>query len=239
MPKPIPMEQVIDVVVSYVVKRQLQGRPTTLRQVSKRVGLGTSTIKGQLEYYLVQYVLIPYGEKDWVTSSIEIAIASMPDLLAERNNFTVQQIEESYNRFLGGVKLELMEEEGEEEDEEEIDPVTNMDPYYPYRINTQQYQALKNELIAYQELVREAKERGYSGSAIMRSVGGDRMRYIILGPLWRPYVYRNKRFYLREILNHLNQSYKSYSVEGTADLKRWRRRKSQPGYTPTPLRRLG
>lgn len=237
MPKSIPMEQVIDVVVSYVVKRQVQGRPTTLRQLSKRVGLGAPTIKGILEKHLVQYVLIPYGKKDWVTSGIEIAITAMPDMLAERNHFTVQQVEESYQRFLGDMKLEPVEEEEYEDEEGEIDPVTNMDPYAPYRINTEQYQTLKHELIPYLELIREARKRGFSGSAVMRATGGDRMRYELPGPLWRPYVYRNKRFYLREVLNHLNQSYKTYKLSGTADLKRYNKRKSDGDFVPTMLRR--
>lgn len=225
MPRPIPLEQVVDVVVSYVVRRQIQRRPTTLRQVSKRVGLGVPTVKAQLEKAGVQYVLIPYGEKEWVTSGIEILITSMSERLAERNFFTVQQVEQSYRDFIGDVELLPLEEE-EEGDDEDFDPVENMDPYYPYRIDTKQYQALKHELIDYQTLIREARERGYSGSAIMRSVGGDRMRYALPGPLWRPYVYRNKRYYLREVLNHLNQSYKNYKLSHTAEKKRYRRRKN-------------
>lgn len=227
MPKSVPMEQVIDVVVLYIVKRQLQGRPTTLRQVSKRVGLGAPTIKAQLEKYSVKYVLIPYGEKEWVTSSTEIAIQSMPSRLAERNGLTIEQVEQSYVDILDSVELEPLESEvEEEEDVEELDPVTNMDPYYPYRIDTNQYQALKHELIDYRGLIREARKRGYSGSAIMRAVGGDRMRYALPGPLWRPYVYRNKRYYLREVLNHLNQCYRTYKLEKTGEKKRYRRKKN-------------
>lgn len=227
MAKIVPMEHVIDVALSYIVKRQIQGRPTTLRQVSKRVGLGVSTVKGQFEKYAVQYVLIPFEEDNWTSSAIEVAVSSMPEKLAERNRFTVQQVEESYKNFMGDIELWPLEEgeEGEWEDRE-LGAITNMDPYYPYRIDTQQFQALKHELITFPELIEEGKKRGYSGAAIIRSVGGHKMVYALPGPLWRPYVYRNKRYYLKEVLNHLNQSYITYRSAVTAGKKRHRRLQS-------------
>jgi hypothetical protein len=235
MPKAIPMEQVIDVVVFYLAKRQIQGRPTTLRQLSKRVGLGAPTVKAELEKHMVQYILIPYGDRIWVTSSIEIVLVTMPEKLAARNGFKLEDIEASYNRYFGEEELEPLDDEGEVED---IDPVTNMDPYAPYRITTRQYQALKHELISFPELIREGQKRGYAGRAIERATGGNRMRYALPGPLWRPYVYRNHRYYMREVLNYLHQAFATYKLPGTADLKSYRRRVARGEYVPTKLQRL-
>lgn len=232
--KYIPLEFVIDVEVFYIVKRQLQGRPTTLRQVCKRVGLGAPMVKGILEKNRVQYILIAYGEKDWVTSGIEIAIKSLPENIAIRNGYTTQQIEDAYEKYFGDYVLEKVEEtvpidpgtifkRGGPKEEE--DPVLAADPYAYYRIDTPQFQVLKHELIAYSDLIKEAMDRGYSGSAIRRATGGHRLIYELAGPLWKPYMYKNKRYYLREVLNHLNQSYKTYKFPKTGTLKMNNRKK--------------
>lgn len=236
MPTIIPMERIIDVVVAYIVKRQMQGRPTTLRQMSRRVGIGVSAIKGLLEKNLVQYILIPYGEKEWVTSSIEIVIQSVPPMLALRNHFTTEEVEESYQRFMGDMEIELLDPEPMEADER-INPVDNMDPYASYRIDTRQYQAIKHELISHKKLIREGIKRGFPGRAIDRATGGNRMRYIPAGALWRPYMYRNNRYYLREVLNHLYQVFNMYKRQSTAELKKYRKRHEDGYIVPTFMRK--
>lgn len=219
MPHPIKHSDVIDTAVSFVARRQIQGRPTTMRQLAKRVGLGASVIKSVFEEHGIQYVLIPYGEGKWAQSSIEIALMTLPEKVALRNGYTVKDVEDSYEKIFNSVQPEPLEPD-EEGVFATIDPVLNMDPYGPYRIGTKEYQTLKHELIDFRTLVEEGKKKGYPYRAIQRATGGDRMRYKLPSPIWRPYVYKKKRFYLREVLNHLNQVYKTYKRSSTADLKR-------------------
>lgn len=217
MPHPIPMEDVIDVLIIYLAKRQMQGRPTTLRQMSKRIGLGAPVLKAELEKNAVQYILIPHGERDWVTSSTEIAIVSLPEKLASRNGLSLEKIEESFQKYFGKHGLEPIDLD----DQLTVgDRVLDMDPYAPYRITTDQYRALKSQLISYPQLIQEARERGYSGRAVERAVGGNRLRYGLASELWRPYVFRNHRYYLREVLNYLAESYTTYLMDSTAEKKK-------------------
>lgn len=232
MPRPILFSDVIDIAVSYVAKRQLQGRPTTMRQLAKRIGLGSSTIKGVLEQHGVQYVLIPYDDKHWSQSNIEIVLSTLPENIAVRNGFSVEEIEKSFERLFEEEPEPVEQEEDGIEADIETDPVLNLDPYAPYRITSAQYQALRNELIDFPTLVEEGKKRGYPYRAIFRAVGGDRMRYKLPSAVWRPYFYKKKRYYLKEVLNHLNEVYLTYKNDNTADLKRYRRKRAVEGPSP-------
>ena len=230
MPKPIPLSDVLDVTVAYVIRRQLQGRPTTLRQLSKRIGLGVPTIRGIMEKHQVDYVLIPHNDS-WAASSTEIAIRTMPEAIAARSNLTQIQVEVSYRKIFGDEEPEPLEEEEVTVSEEDpiMAAVSNVDPYYAYRIDINQYNRMRGELFDYGTLIKEVKKRGYSGAAVLRAVGGDRMKYELVSPVWRPYVYRNRRFYHKDVLQHLNDLFKTYKKAKTAKKKKFLRAQK---YTP-------
>lgn len=239
MPKPIPLGEVLDVTVSYLIRRQLQGRPTTLRQMSKRIGLGVPTIRGILEKNQVVYYLISHSEDSWSASSTEIAIRTMPEELARRNNLTQHQIEESYRKIFGDEEPQPIKRNrrGDNLRKPPEDPimeaVNNADPYYQYRIDGEEFKRLKDKLLDYHTLIKEVRKRGYPGSAALRAVGGDRMKYELASPVWRPYVYRNRRFYHKDVLNHLNDLYKTYKKAKTGRKKKFLRAQK---FTPKEYR---
>lgn len=223
MPKPVTFKELAAVVLTYVIKRQRQGRPTTLRQVSKRVSMGVPTVLHYLDLEKVNYIILAYGN-DQRDHKTEIAIRSIPAALAARMVYTVAQVEESYRAIFG---------EGETPVVYKADPanaradkagllraeVVN-DPYGPYRIDSESYRALKKNLIAYDELIKLVRERGIPGSAAMRAVGGDKLRYPLASPVWRPYIYRNHRFYHKDVLKHLDEVYTTYKHPAYGERKK-------------------
>lgn len=226
MPNPVAIGEVLDVALTYILRRQFQGRPTTVRQVSKRIGLGISTVKTLFEQYNVVYVLFSQDE-EWSSTAVEIAIRSMPEYLAERNGFTLSDIETSFNRLFGEGGAEKLEEDSllfqveplRTEEALVLSEIHEMDPYHAYRIDTNQFKVMKPHLISLEDLKAEAKRKGYPTSAIMRAVGGDRMRYGLVSPVWRPYVYRNIRYYLKDVLNHLPEVFQTYKRPKTGQKK--------------------
>lgn len=225
MPTPIPIGEVLDVTVAYLIRRQLQGRPTTLRQLSKRIGLGVPTIRGLLEKSQVEYILISHNETKWSASATEIAIKSMPENIARRSHLTKSQVEESYEKIFGEEELTPVVKEVKLPKKEDpvLAAVVNVDPYYEYRITADEYRRLKDDLFDYKTLIKEVRKRGYPGAAVLRAVGGDRMRYELVTPVWRPYVYRNRRYYHKEVLKHLNDLYRTYKKAKTGRKKKFLR----------------
>lgn len=226
MPNPIPLDRVVDTALIYVLKRQVQGRPTTVRQLSKRIGLGVSTIKGKLEEEEVDYVLIMQDEDSWSSSDLEIAIRAVPEKIAMRNNLTTEEIHDSYLAIFGNddpVEKEAMTEVDREE------AINNSDPYYPYRITTAEYRKMKDKLIGYFDLVAYAKKHGYAGSAVWRAVGGDRLILEFATPMWRPYIYQGSRYYSKEVLKHLPDLLLTYKKDRTGKVKEQKRRRRVAG----------
>jgi len=226
----------LDSVLTYLIRRQMQGRPTTVRQVAKRVGLGHQIIKALMEKNKVDFVLIPIdsSRKSWTQNTIEVAIRDLPDLIAERNNFKAEEVRQSYIDIFGEPEpLPTVTKVGKKKAPlakarpDEVNPQT-YDPYYLYRITTEEYQTLKNDLITLDELLAEARRKKYPLRAVRRATGGDRMKYRLASPVWRPYVYRNKRFYLRDVLQKLHECYRTYQHAETAE-KKWRQRREQIG----------
>lgn len=224
MPRWIPETQILVDAVRYLCARQLADRPTTLRQLSQRMGLGAPTLLGRFEKAYVHYVLIPYG-KGWGNGNIEILLQEIPDKLAEETGIENQELLSTYEKILKTREAEFLEKQEritvpEDSPGEELEPYEEMDPYAPYRIGLQEFRMLEHQLISYAELREIARERGYKSTAIMRATGGDRMRYKLPSMHWRPYVFRNKKYYLKEILRHLSESDRMYKNPLTALLKR-------------------
>lgn len=208
MPHPIPSDRIVPIAVRYLSHRQLQGRSTTLREFCKRMGLGKGYLFRKLEEADVEYVV----------GSEKIVLANLPDALAEEVGIDNTKLYESY--------LKMNKESDTESEELFVEPAKfNADsgPYGPYRISQQEFNELKKDLIPFDELVRIAKIRGYTRQAIYRAVGGPKMRYELAGPLWRPYVYENKKYYASEVTRYLSQSDRTYKNRSTASLKKLHR----------------
>lgn len=221
MPRPIPMEEVLDTAVVYILKRQVSGRPTTLRQLSKRVGLGVATTRGELDAGGVEYVLIAHDEETWAMSAMEIVIRSIPESLSAAVGFTLKEVENSFREIFGDSEPVPVDPTVVEE--EVSATVSDSDPYYIYRITAAEYRKMKKDLISYPELKERAKKEGYSGSALLRAVGGNRLTEKFAHPRWRPYIYQGSRFYKREVLKHLSDlqlTYKDREVSKTKEKKR-------------------
>lgn len=233
MPR-VPKDELVYTAVMYLGKRQLQKRPTTLRQLSKRMGIGGPRILGIFEQHHVIYTLIPYAEKAFI-SQLEVLLKEIPEEIASRAGIPKEEVEASYSDLL--AEAEVAEEEfltvtpHTLVNEDVLEPVEAIDPLVYYRIDEEQLNALMPELITYKELVAAAKKKGYRPSAIWRATGGDRMEFKLPGPLWRPYIFRKKRYYLKEVLNYLDQSDLTYKKRSTAELRRQERngsRKNEP-----------
>lgn len=232
MPKPVALNEIVNVVLVYVVKRQRQGRPTTLRQVSKRVGVGAPTIQSLLDEAKVLYYVIAYGE-DYRKHKVEVAIRTLPEKVAIRAGLTVEMVEKSYRDVFGEGEPQIIQEIEPSENRGEETPALGLkgevigDPYAPYRIGSDEYRKLEKRLITYEDLIRQGRERGAAGSAVMRAVGGDRMKYPLVSSLWRPYVYRNHRYYLKEVLKNLDEVYTTYKHPAYGEIKKKRFKRAQ------------
>lgn len=107
--------------------------------------------------------------------------------------------------------------------EDEVDEVVQLDPYAPYRIDAQQFEVLRPQLLPSKELYAAARAQGFAERAINRAVGGDKMVFQPVGPFWRPFVYKGTRWYLKELLDHLEESDYTYRIQTARDKKRAKR----------------
>lgn len=233
-PKTLSYKDQLQTLLTYQVRRQLQGRPTTLRQLSKRMGLGAPYVQGLLERSSIQYSLISYVDTPKThLDNVEILLGSMPEKLAAEMGVDLEALAYSYNRVMREETepLERVEERKTPTlpGEEVLEELDSVDPYARYRISEEQYAALRHQLISFQELMTEARMRGYKTTAIRKATGGSRMRYPLAGPLWRPYLVGKKRYYLRELLKNLDQSDKMYLHQSVAKRRKAARKgKEEP-----------
>jgi hypothetical protein len=227
MPHPIPLDRVVPTAVGYLARRQIARRPTTLRQLSKRMGLGSTTITGMFETHGgIVYHLVRHGNRTR-QGNIEIFLEKVPVELAESANISLEELESSFREhFRNGSPRPLPAAERINSGipgEPNRPLVDDIDPYHAYRIREDEFEVLRPELITMRELMAHARAQGYSYSAIVRAVGGDKMRFQLAGPTWRPYIFRNKRYYLRAVLANLAESDATYKYPSTAGRKRARR----------------
>lgn len=78
MPKPIPEWDQLRVLVSYLLRRQLSHKPTTLKQASQRMGLAVAKIYNLLEDNTIIYWLRRTTYK-YKYEGMEIFIRSIPE----------------------------------------------------------------------------------------------------------------------------------------------------------------
>lgn len=214
----IPSETV-EVAVFFLVKRQLQGRPTTLRLLSKRIGLAASRLLDAVEVYGIRYVLVSHeelrGRVARGQNNTEVLLSYMPKDYALRLNIEAERVEESFRSVMGEDPEPV--DEFVEAQEKGIEVAEKLDPFSGYRITKDKYEVLKNNLITFEELVQIGREQGYSVAAIRRATGGDRMRYQLPSFFWRPYVLGKKRYYLKDVIDHLPESDRTYKSRGKLD----------------------
>src|SRR5690606_6990650 len=102
--------------VRYLVKRQVENRPTTLYQMAKRMGYGIEHLKGLMEEERVEYILIPHGDETNYKTT-EILIRSIPQSIVVELGIANQRVEESFSAAFGEIepisKIDLPEIEVE------------------------------------------------------------------------------------------------------------------------------
>lgn len=79
MPHPIPRWDLVRVAVQYLHRRQQRDEPTTLEQLSKRLGVGVKTILDLLEDEKVVYSLYGSAKKSYTKS--RIFVSDLPEHL--------------------------------------------------------------------------------------------------------------------------------------------------------------
>jgi hypothetical protein len=212
----------IEIAVTYLVKRQLQGRPTTMRQLGKRMGIMSGRVLDAIEAQGVLYVLVTHeelaGRVTWGHSNTEVMLQHVPEYYAKIIGVSVDEIEKSFTDIYGEQPKPHPRYKQALANGEPI--AESLDPFAGYRIDRDKYEALKVHLITFDELVQVAREKGFSVAAIRRATGGDRMRLPLPSFFWRPYVYGKKRFYLKDVLYHLGESDLTYRSRGKLDGRR-------------------
>lgn len=217
----ISLEQV-EIAVTYLAKRQLQGRPTTLRQLGKRMNFVSGAVLDAMEERGVRYALIPHDEIGsrvrWGQSKTEVMLRYVPENYAKILGVSVGEVEKSFTRIFGENPKPVAEYVEAQEYEAYV--AEKVDPFSDYRISRDKYEAIKKDLITFEELMQVAREKGFSVSAIRRATGGDRMSLPLPSFFWRPFVLGKKRFYLKDLLYHLDESDKTYTDRTKRDQKR-------------------
>lgn len=215
----------LELATIYLTKRQLQGRPTTLRRLGKRMGISASQVLDGLESKGLRYVLLAHeelgGRKKRGTTNTEVLLSHVPEAYAKSISLDAQAVEESFREVFRSDP-EPVDDYVEAQEAGQVIADT-LDPFAPYRITPDKYEVLKEFLITFEELVQVAREQGYAVSAIRRACGGDRMREPLPSFFWRPYVLGKKRFYLKDVVDHLVESDKTYASRGKLNRVRMQR----------------
>lgn len=228
MPTPLPDYRVLHVALLYLSHRQEDNRPTTIRQFTGRMGLGKERLLGMLVKAGVSYVLFQHSDTLQKVGNQEIVLIKLPDGLAGDLGLDNKVIHRSYLKLFKRKKPQLLlprevvpVPEGSPGDV--LSPEEMADPHFLYRINQEQFDELKDHLIKRDELFRIAKERGYGNYTIHRAIGGQKMRWVLAGPAWRPYYYKHQTYFHKDVLKVLHQSDRLYKNPRTAIWKRYLR----------------
>lgn len=213
MPRPIPYYDLIFHILRYLVNRQIKERPTTLYQMSKRMGYGVEHIQSILEREKVGYVFINHSEAvdDRTT---EILIKSIPQSIVIQLGIDNQKIEAAFISILESI----------ETDEKLIDRI---DPIAKYRIEDRAFEVLKPHLISWRKLSQELVRRGYPKHFVWIRLTKENL-YENLSPVWRPYYYKRNIYFLKKCLQHTRELAPYFKPTGTAKVRRNKHKK----YTP-------
>jgi hypothetical protein len=98
MPNPIPEWDYFRVILSYMIKKQLDYRPPTLKMLSLRVGIGADKILQVLDEHNVQYEEIKRTVKDKLAGR-ELLLVSIPPQLEELFSVDNKAIQETYQEL--------------------------------------------------------------------------------------------------------------------------------------------
>lgn len=98
MPKPIPRWDMTRVLVQYLVTRQLEKRPVTVKEMSNRMGVGASVIFEMLNKEKIEYTRIP-ARIGW-DSEDRIILTSIPDKLVIQQKLPKEKILEAGEEIL-------------------------------------------------------------------------------------------------------------------------------------------
>lgn len=199
MPRQIPYYDLIFHILRYLVNRQIDQRPTTLYQLSKRMGYGVDHIQGILEGEKVEYVLIDHGEgADYRTT--EILLKSIPEFIVLQLGIGNEKIEAAFVSVLD--KVEPISKSNLPNSDVEI--IDLIDPIAKYRIQNRTFDILKPYLMSGQQLSRKISRKGYPKTFVDFKLLGENL-YEKLSPVWRPYIHSGKAYFLKSCLAHVRE----------------------------------
>lgn len=230
----------------FVLCRQIANRVTTLYQLYNNVSTGTDYLKGILEKAKVEYVLIPHSEK-FHRRTTEILISHIPEDTIEAistvkkgrkyisTGITAESIKESYNHLFGQIDVKHyapIEYRKVREDTpgDDLSIEEQSDPYVKYRIEKEEFEGLKDQLIKRDNLMQIAKYRGFTYNQIRRAVGEPKMRFKLVNENWRPYVYQGDRYFHISVLDFLYESDKTYFTPFEGRQQRAKRLRDSPDF---------
>lgn len=216
MPRPIPDWKVPYVLVMYLAKRQLDGRPTTLKEVTDRLGLGSAYLLGILEKFKVRYALINHNEKNtYSPKTTEVVLGEIPEDLAFDTGVSRERLILSYEKIFN--TREMPDLVGPEK----------VDAFDKKRLTERQFKVLEPFMITRLQLLKLGMEAGYSQHILLRAMG-EAGRFKPPSSVWLPHIYRGKYYYAREVLNHLEECEQTYRRERyTRKYKEEKKRKEE------------
>ena len=192
--KPYPEWAIPRMLLGYIGRKQVERRPVTLFNMSKRIGFGVSRLLALLEEHKVTYSLIQHEEK-YNARTTEVLLDHIPHDLAMDAGINAEKISQIYR--------EIMDEAASEP----VDP-KQVDPYHGRRLDNRKFEMFSYMLISHEELKAAGKEAGYSKDLILRATGST-PGFKPPSKIWIPLMYRNRKFYYREILEHLHECEKN------------------------------
>ena len=222
MPRQIPYYDLLFHVLRYLLLRQVGGRPTTLYQLSKRMGYGVGHIQGLLEAERVEYVLVSHGEKldDRTT---EILVKKIPQTVVVELGIDNGTTQAAFNAVLGEVepltKLKLPDSN--------VQMADLVDPVAKYRIQERTLEILKSELLSHQQLSAKLVRKGYPKNFVFVRLVKARL-YEELSPVWRPFYYGTATYFLKKCLRHLHELTPFLDARGQHKFRRNKRKMHTP-----------
>lgn len=98
MPRPIPRWDISRILVQYLVRRQLEKRPATLKQISNRLGVAVDYFLALLDAEKIQYTRITAGV-GWERED-KLVITGIPEKLVLQQHLPKEKILEAGKEIL-------------------------------------------------------------------------------------------------------------------------------------------
>lgn len=226
MPRQIPYHDLLFHVMRYLVRRQIAQRPTTLYQLSKRMGYGVDHIQGIFEIEKIKYVLIPHNE-NLSHQTTEILLQEIPESLVLELGISNNQVKESLEAVI--ERIEPIAQINLPDSEEKIRDL--VDPDAKYRIQKRTFEILESNLLTEKEVERKLIRKGFPDQFFRLKFLEYRL-YEQVSPIWRPYFYGKSTYFLKGCLKaaHELRQFLPEHLRSVARVKtfRYRRKKVQP-----------